>query len=300
MRVIWLCLPLLFAPVGCASIATGFAADALSGAGGSFGRDEDPELVEQAVPFALKTMEALLDSQPEHVGLLTALASGFAQYGYAFVQQDADEIRGRDLAAGRALEARARKLYRRALRYALRGLEVDHQGFSATVKTNPDRALTELETEDVPLLYWTAASWGLLISSSKNDPEVLADLPLVEQLARRALLLDESFQRGAIHELMINLETSKSNGSLDEAKKHFERALVLSSGARAAPYVTYAEKVCVKTQDRKTFLTQLDQALAVALDKSPDDRLANVLMQRRAERLKSSVDDLFLEEGDSE
>src|SRR5512133_759697 len=72
---------------GCKSIAVGFAADALSGGGGggAMAQDDDPELVRDAVPFALKTMEQLLEQAPHHEGLLLSLASGFTQYGYAFV-----------------------------------------------------------------------------------------------------------------------------------------------------------------------------------------------------------------------
>src|SRR3990172_476328 len=65
-------------------------ADAVSSGGDSFARDDDPELVREAVPFALKSMESLLDSQPDHKGLLAALCRGFTQYAAAFVRQDAE------------------------------------------------------------------------------------------------------------------------------------------------------------------------------------------------------------------
>ena len=66
---------------GCVrSLATGALADALSGTS-SLSSDDDPELVRDAAPFGLKTMESLLPEQPHHKGLLTALASGFTQYG---------------------------------------------------------------------------------------------------------------------------------------------------------------------------------------------------------------------------
>ena len=53
------------------------ASDAVAQSGGTYGSDDDPELVRDAVPFGLKTMEGLLVEHPEHKGLLTALASGF-------------------------------------------------------------------------------------------------------------------------------------------------------------------------------------------------------------------------------
>src|SRR3954470_5257248 len=74
------------------NIATNALADALSGTGGSFGKDDDPKLVEDALPFALKTMESVLESQPEHRGLLTATSAAFTQYAYGFLRADADVL----------------------------------------------------------------------------------------------------------------------------------------------------------------------------------------------------------------
>src|SRR3954471_1643652 len=116
------------------------AADALAGSGGSFASDDDPELVKAAAPFSLKLMESFLAENPRHAGLLTAAASGFTQYAYAFVQQEADETEPRDLAAAEALRTRARRLYLRAKGYGLRGLEVKHPGFTKALFANPKAA----------------------------------------------------------------------------------------------------------------------------------------------------------------
>src|SRR5262245_35974865 len=73
------------------------ASDALSKSGSTFASDDDPELIKAAAPFSLKLMESVLAENPKHAGLLTALASGFTQYSFAFVQEDADEIEAQDL-----------------------------------------------------------------------------------------------------------------------------------------------------------------------------------------------------------
>src|ERR1035437_4465578 len=101
--------------------------DALAGGGTTFGSDDDPELVKAAVPFSLKLMEGLLNENPRHEGLLLAAASGFTEYAYAFVQQDADEMEDKDLAAAEEMKGRTRRLYLRARNYGLRGLEVRHK-----------------------------------------------------------------------------------------------------------------------------------------------------------------------------
>src|SRR5512138_2943975 len=111
-----LALSALLSTTGCKTVAVGFVADAIAGGGGgAMASDDDPELVRDAVPFALKSMEGLLEQDPRHEGLLLALASGFTQYGFAFVASPAEaaDMKG-DLAAARAGRDRARKLYKRA------------------------------------------------------------------------------------------------------------------------------------------------------------------------------------------
>ena len=64
-------------------------ANTLSAGGDAFSRDDDPELIRDAAPFALKTYESLLETVPAHAGLLLTTCSSFTQYAYAFVAADA-------------------------------------------------------------------------------------------------------------------------------------------------------------------------------------------------------------------
>ena len=96
--------------------------NALAGSGTTFASDDDPELVKAAVPFSLKLMEGLLNENPRHEGLLLAASSGFTEYAYAFVQEEADETEDKDLAAAEEMRGRARRLYLRGRNYGFRGL----------------------------------------------------------------------------------------------------------------------------------------------------------------------------------
>ena len=49
---------------------------------------------------------------------------------------------------------------------------------------------------------------------------------------------------------------------------------------------------------RGEFLSLLAQALAIDADRFPDNRLENLVMQRRAHWLQARVDDLFLSAAD--
>ena len=115
--------------------------DSLSGSGSVYASDDDPELIREAIPFSLKLMETVLAERPEHHDLLVAASRSFTQYAYAFVQEDADEIEDRNVAEAYRLRERARKLYRRARDYGLRGLDVTHAGFSRNLKANSATAL---------------------------------------------------------------------------------------------------------------------------------------------------------------
>jgi predicted anti-sigma-YlaC factor YlaD len=271
--------------------------DALAGGGTTFAADDDPELIKSAVPFSLKLMESLLNESPNHRGLLQATASGFTQYGYAFVQQEADETEATDFERAEALRARAKRLYLRARNYGLRGLEVGKRGFTNQLAANPRAAVVKLKKRDVAQTYWTAAAWGAAISLGKDDPALIAEIPQMEALIDRALALDEAYAEGAIHSFLISYETSRQGASGDatqRARKHFERAVELTKGRQAGPFVAFAEAVCVEKQDIKQFEELLNRALAINADEHPETRLVNLVMQRRAKWLLSQRDELFL------
>jgi predicted anti-sigma-YlaC factor YlaD len=290
------------AAAGCSSlqrVVVNKAGDALAQGGSVYAGDDDPELVWQAVPFGLKTIESLLAQSPRHQGLLLAAASGFTEYAYGALQQEADFVEAKDLAHATELRNRARKLYLRALGYGFRGLEVQLPDLRARLRADadPDHALAGAKKDQVPLLYWTGAAWGAAIAISKNDPELTADQSLAAALVRRALALDEGFEAGAGHDFMIAYEGGRLSvgGSLEEARRHLQRALELSHGRRASPLVSFAETVSVGRQDKAEFMRLLNQALAIDVDAAPELRLANVLAQRRARWLLGRVDELFVD-----
>jgi predicted anti-sigma-YlaC factor YlaD len=287
---------------GCRSAALTIAAGAVTGTGTSYASDDDPELVREAVPFGLKTMEGILEGKPKHEGLLTSLASGFTQYGFAFVQQDADaaDLDGK-IEVARAGRDRARRLFLRARDYGLRGLDVRHEGLAARLRaggTGVRDALRAADAKgDVPLLYWTAAAWALAIANGKADMALVAELPAPVAMMERALALDEAWSEGAIHEFFVTYDatrTAAEGGGPERAKAHLERALALSMNKKLGPRVSWAEGVLVQRQDRAEFTRVLEEVLRADPGEVPRHTLANVLAQRRAKVLLAHADDLFL------
>jgi predicted anti-sigma-YlaC factor YlaD len=298
VRILLIVFSLSLLP-GCSvrKIAVKKLGDALAESGTTFASDNDPELVKGALPFSLKLIESLLAESPRHRGLLFAASSGFTQYAYAFVKEEADETEPQNFALATEMRARARNLFLRARDYGLRGLETTHPNFGALLSKDPQTAVRAAKTADVPLLYWTAASWGLAITLSKNEPALISDQPIVEALIDRALELNEGFDQGAIHSFLISYEPARQGAEgdpLERARKHFDRAMQLSGGFQAGPLVSLAESVSIAKRDRQEFQSLLDRAIAVDVNAKPEYRLSNLVMQRRARWLLSRIDDLFL------
>jgi len=289
---------LVLALGGCSvrQLAVDNVGNAIAQGGAAFSSDDDPELVRAAAPFSLKLIESLLAESPQHQGLLLAASRGFTQYAYAFLQQEAEEAEGHDLARALQLEDRARRMYRRARDYGLRGLALGKPDFERQLRADPQRAVAGLSPAEVPLLYWTGASWGALIGLSKNSPDVVGELPIVEALMDRALALDEAFDRGAIHTFLIGYESVRQGVPGDpaaRAREHFTRAMELSAGMDAAPLLALAEAVCVPQQQRGEFEALLKRALRVDVERANENRLANLVAQRRARWLLSRTEYLF-------
>jgi hypothetical protein len=147
-------------------------------------------------------------------------------------------------------------------------------------------------------LYWTAVAWAAAISLGKDSPALVAGLPAVDALIARAIVLDADFDHGTLQTFLIGYVVSRPNAGPDapqRARAHFERAVALSAGQQAAPYVSLAEAVAVPARDRREFDALLAQALKIDPEARPQWQLANLVMQRRARWLRAHANDLFPE-----
>jgi predicted anti-sigma-YlaC factor YlaD len=278
-------------------LAVNSLANALSESGTSvYTQDDDPEFVGDALPFGLKTMEALLQTTPKHQKLLIATASGFVQYAHAYVLRPSQALESHDLNAAYRERARAKRFFLRALGYGSRALEISYPGISKQLRSKPLAAAARVKKRGVPALYWTGVAWGSAISTAKDDMALVGDLPIVTALLERALELEEGWNDGAIHEFFIVFDSGRSEaegGGVERAEAHFRRAMELNGGRSIGPLVSMAESVCVRLQDRQRFKKLLSKALAFDVDQYPDKRLANIFAQRRASDLLSRGDNLF-------
>ena len=108
------------------------------------------------------------------------------------------------------LKQRAKRLYLRGRKYALRVLELKHENFVAGLRQDPVATLESYSKENIPELYWFSLSWAAAIASDKSDMDLVADLNLIDPIMRRCLELDEAYDQGALHEFMISYQGGRS------------------------------------------------------------------------------------------
>lgn len=260
--------------------------------------DNDPDLVWEAMPFALKTMEVMLAQDPSNRDLQLALASGYIQYAHGYLAQEAQTDEDIDYNKSQHLWHRTYNLSLRGRDYALSALDFHYPDFSKNVRTNTEATLAQTSLEDAPLLYWAAAGWAGAISANKSDMENMAELPVAVAMMHRVLELDENYRDGAVHEFFIVYEAGQPNSSKESMKKaevHFRKAIEYTKGKKAYPYVLFAESVAVKKQDLHLFKKLLNQALAVNANEVKEWRLVNTIAQERAQWLKGRIPVLFVD-----
>jgi len=268
-------------------------ADSLSGDSSVFTSDDDPELVKEAMPFALKTFESLLTSTPEHEGLLLSAAQGFISYAY-LLQQEADLIDDEDYKKAKHLRKRASKLFLRGRDFAFRGLNLKNENFKDKLIKNTDETLSKTEKSDIHFLYWSGIGWAGAIAAAKDDTRLIVALPYAAALIKHILEVDESYGEGAVYEFLIAYEAGRPNGNLNLCREYYKKAMEYSKGKRVSVYLSLAENVSVQEQNTEEFKNLIDSALAINVDDQMNIRLVNTISQKRAKWLKENITKLFL------
>jgi predicted anti-sigma-YlaC factor YlaD len=219
-------------------------------------------------------------------------------YANAFIQTPASMLPESEYEQQQQMLARAKKMYLRSRGYLLRALELRYPGFGEDLRgNNLEQALAAMVVEDVPLLFWTSASWLGAFSTDTFDMELLLNLSKPIAVLNRALELDESWSQGMIHDTLISIYGSlpeAMGGSQEKARYHFEKAIEYSGGLSPSPYVALASTVSVANQDVEEFRQLLAQALAIDPADNPDNRLQILLSQEKARWLLGHIEDFFL------
>jgi hypothetical protein len=280
------------------AVALNMVSDAVTGgSAGAFRSDNDPELVGDALPFALKMYDTLLEQNPDHQGLVLTTSSAYVTYANAFLQTPASMLPFHEYEQEERLKARAKNLYLRGRDIALDGLDRKYPGFAVALENDEYAAVLELVDEsDVGLLYWAGAGWMGAFSLDAFDLRLSMTIPRAAALMERAFMLDEDYDNGAIHTFYVSYYGSLPpalGGSVKKAELHFQRAVEISGGRLAAPYLAVAEAVALPDQDLERFTALMETILAIDVDANPNNRLANTIHQRKASWYLDNLEEFF-------
>lgn len=295
-------MALLFFPAcSIKKIALNQVANALTGktSGTVFTGDNDPELVGDALPFAIKMYESLMEANPGHQGLRLQTGSLYIMYANAFLQTPAAMLPEAEYKKQEFVFKRAKNLYLRGRDIILGGLEKKFPGLRQALQKRDFRGVLELAArKDAPALYWAGAGWLGAYAIDPFDMDLGMTMPAAAALMERVFKLDPDYAEGAIHEFYVLYYGSLPDymgGSVAKAREHFEQAIAATKGKSSTPYLSLATTVSIKEQNIKEFKALLNKALELDPEAIPANRLVNILNQRKAKWLLEHVEDYFVE-----
>ncbi len=246
--------------------------------------EEDPSFAEKAIASHLKMLEGMIITDPGNEELLLLAARGFCSYAFSFVEEDDTE--------------RAKIFYRRGLNYGLQIL-ISGKSFEDSIKQGNESfkaALSDINNENLPVLFWTAYCWGSLINLNRNSPEALISLPKVEKMMKRVLELDEGYYFGGAHlyfGVFFGSLPAMLGGKPEKSQFHFNKALEMTQRKFLMAHVLYAKSYAIQTQNKALFENLLKEVAESPSDILPSQYLATELAKKRAQRLLKVIDEYF-------
>ncbi|NCN05539.1 MAG: hypothetical protein GW949_07900 [Spirochaetales bacterium] len=283
-------------------IAVGMIADTLAGTGTSgnaFMRDNDPELVGDALPFTIKLYELILEMDPENRPLILTTGSLFVMYANAFVWGPAEILPFDEFEAQFAARMRAKQLYLRGRDMVMQGVELKYPGFTqAAFEGKLEPFLEKFTKEDVPYLYWLGAGWFGAFSLDNFDVNLAINVKAAADLLLKAYEIDPEYDDRTLDEFLITFHGVVPQGYGGDPTKveyHFNRVVELRGERSVGPYVALAQSVGVPKQNYPLFRDMLAKANEIEIEDYPDQLLLNTINLRKARWLKENEEFLFLE-----
>ncbi len=249
----------------------------------SANKQSDLTVIREGMPAYLMLIDGMVEAVPHNASLLITAAQAYSSFASAFIE-DTD----RDY---------ARALFEKAKKYALRALEI--RGLNDPIAKPFDlfeAAVNKLGKDDVPYMFWAGTCWGSWIRLNLGSIAAVAELPRVETIMKRVLVLDEQFYYGGPHLFMGIWFASRpkiAGGDLEKARYHFTKALAFSQEAFLMTRVYYASHYAKKTFDKQLFTASLERVLDTPVDKIRQLTLLNTVAHKKAKEMLAQADDFF-------
>jgi tetratricopeptide (TPR) repeat protein len=250
----------------------------------------DYEVAEKIAMAGIGQLEGMRYLAPDNEDALFSLTRAWSSVAFGFIEDQMEQAEDNEGSVSPNYDyhrRRAQSAYARAIWFGSQLLEQKHEGFKAAQK-NADTIKAYLTQFDDPetdpeILFWLGQAWLGRTGVSSEKGEVVGELFVAVALLERSAELNEQFLFGSAHVLLGAYHARSTSAELDEAEKHFKRALEISDGKTLLPKLQYAIRYHCAKGDKASYTKYLEEVLAAG-DGDGYSRLANTIAKRRAGR----------------
>jgi hypothetical protein len=291
------CVFLLCGCAGARRVGVGAAAPTFTASLRAYETETDLSVARAAAPALMKLVEGLLETAPSDRDLLTVVSRGWAEFAFAFVEDDFESLpNDQEHADERArLSTRATALYDRAFTFAANLLEDDDHDIRRALAADVDTLrphLDKLPKRAVPGLVFGGLAMASAINLNRSDPSRAVDLPKAMAMLERARSLDPTYYYGGAQMVLGLIYCSgpkAAGGDPARGQQLFDESAAQTSGRYLLPKVMAARYCAVRRGDRAAFERILKEALSTPPSPRSDEvgrhyNLANEIAKRRAAR----------------
>ncbi len=254
---------------------------------------DHPKIVSLYFEKKIKSLERKKSLSTEQKRLLLKTK---VEYGFGVLLEESDRILDDDYNLGVKKSQEAYIVFSDAKKVGNSILIISYPKLDSWLSGETD---LQFNINDVSDLYWLAAAYGGAIKSSRGNPFDVVKLPVVKKLLITAIALDPKWGKGALYSAMMSYTSSRpdlfGDALIDSVSSFYAKALIASDSLDASLFVSYAELIDKKFQDRDAFEQKLDIVLKMDVEKDKDFRLSNIIAQERAKWLLSKTDEIFFE-----
>lgn len=264
--------------------------------------ENDPQLVADFFPAALKIYDMLLIQNPSHVQLGIMTGQLYIMYANAFIQSPAEELPFDQFDIQNKEFKRAQNLYLRGNRYVLTALDYRYKGFTSSLfsidSTKRTRGLMKCTKKDAEALYWAGAGALAAFALDPINTDLLDTLEASVAMLERSAELDNTYNAGAVYEVLMAYYAAAPDtlgGSREKALVCYNKALEISKGESPSLFIGYAKALCIPVQDSKGFDVAINKALAIDPESKSENRLILTIAHRQALWLRDNKSNFILD-----
>lgn len=265
-------------------------------------RENDPQLVADFFPAALKIYEMVLIQNPSHVELGIMTGQLYIMYANAFIQIPAEQLPSEAFDIQNNEFKRAQNLYLRGNNFILSALNYRYKGFTSSLfnsdTTLRTKGLSNCTIKDTQALYWAGAGALAAFALDPLNTALLEKLEASVAMLERSAELNGAYNNGAVYEVLMAFYAAAPDtlgGSREKALSCYEKALQISNGKNPSVYIGYAKSICIPVQDSKGFDIAIDKALSIDPESEPENRLILTIAHRQALWLRDHKSNFILE-----